>query len=58
MFTLYQIDFASSSEIDPIQCEQYSGKSNRTGTDRSGVELFTPRQIDMHHICFDLAKET
>ena len=31
MFTLYQIDFRSGSGIDPIQCEQYLGKSNWTG---------------------------
>ena len=31
MFTLYWIDFRSRSEIDPIQCEQCSGKSNRIG---------------------------
>ena len=40
MLTLYRIDFRSGSGIDPIQCEQYLGKSNRTGPDRSGVELF------------------
>ena len=37
MFTLYRIDFRSGSEIDPIQCEQCLGKSNRTGM--SGLEL-------------------
>ena len=31
MFTLYRIDFRSGSGIDPIQCEQCLGKSNRTG---------------------------
>ena len=31
MFTLYRIDFRSGSRIDPIQCEQCLGKSNRTG---------------------------
>ena len=38
MFTLYWINFWSGSGIDPLQCEQCLGKSNRT--DRSGVELF------------------
>ena len=35
MFTLYRIDFRSSSEIDPIQCEQCLGKSNQTGLELS-----------------------
>ena len=49
MFTPYQIEFWSGSEIDPIQREQCS--------DRSGVKLFTLYQTDMLHICFGLAKE-
>ena len=35
MFTLYRIDFRSGSGIDPIQCEQCLGKSNRTGLELS-----------------------
>ena len=35
MFRLYRTDFRSGSEIDPIQCEQCSEKSNRTGPIRS-----------------------
>ena len=57
MFTLYRIDFWSSSEIDPIQCEQCSQR-NRTRLYRFGVELFSLYRIDMLHICFCLAKET
>ena len=56
MFTLYLIDFRPDSEIDPIHCEQCSGKSNRTG--RYVVELFTSYWVDMPHTCFGLAKET
>ena len=58
MFTLYRIDFLSGSEIDPIQCEQCSGKSNQTGPDRCTDELFTPYRVNMLRVCIDLAKET
>ena len=52
MFTLYLIDFLYALKIDPIQCEQCSGKSNWTGPDRYVIELFTPYQIDMLLFCF------
>ena len=35
MFRLYWIDLEAGSEIDPIQCEQCSGKSNLTRPIRS-----------------------
>ena len=57
VFTLYRIDFRSGSEIKhPYNVN--SAQGNRTGPDWSGVELFTPYQIDMLHICFGLAKAT
>ena len=47
--TLYRIDFQFGSEVDRIQCEQCSRKSNRTGPVLL-VELFTLYQINILRI--------
>ena len=57
MVTIYRIDFRSGLEIDLMQFDE-NALENQAGQDWSGVELFTPYQIDMVHICVCLTKET
>ena len=52
MFTLCWIDFRSGSGIDPIQCEQCLGKSNRTGP----VSSRAVHTIWDRYFCFGLGK--